>query len=60
MSKELSKKNSKDLEKDLDQKVISLRDLRFGSAHSKSRNVKEYQNTKREIARIKTAMKIKN
>lgn len=60
MSKELLKKDKKDLQKELEQKMTSLRDLRFGSAHSKSRNVKEYQNTKREIARIKTVLRAKN
>lgn len=54
--KDLNKKDKKDLEKDLGQKMLSLRDIRFGIAGSKSKNVKEYANIKKEIARIKTAL----
>ncbi len=56
MANELAKKDKKDLEKELDQKLVALRDLRFGTAHSKSRNVKERKGIKREIARIKTTL----
>jgi ribosomal protein L29 len=58
--KDLLKKDKKDLEKELGEKNISLRDLRFGVAGSKNKNVKQYSNLKKEIARIKTAISQKN
>ncbi len=58
--KDLLKKDKKDLEKELGEKNISLRDLRFGVAGSKNKNVKQYSNLKKEIARIKTALSQKN
>lgn len=59
MAKELAKKDKKDLDKELGEKLVHLRDLRFGTAHSKNRNVKEYRDTKKEIARIKTVLNSK-
>jgi len=58
--KDLIKKSKKDLEKDLNEKILSLRDLRFGVAGSKRKNVKEYSNVKKEIAKIKTVLNQKN
>ena len=55
--KDLIKKSKTDLEKMLDEKLLSLRDIRFGSAHSKSKNVKEYSSIRKEIARTKTVLK---
>ncbi len=60
MSKDLQKKNTKDLEKELAEKRVALRDIRFGAAHSKSKNVKEYAKIKKEIAVINTALNAKN
>lgn len=57
MKKQLTKKSRADLLKELDEKLLSLRDLRFGVAGSKNKNVKEQKMIKREIARIKTALK---
>jgi ribosomal protein L29 len=57
MSKELSKKSKVDLIKDLDEKRLSLRNIRFGVAGSKSKNVKEQKMIKKDIARIQTALK---
>jgi len=54
--KELLKKNTTDLKKELGQKRIALHDMRFGIAGSKGKNVKEYSNIKKEIARIMTAL----
>jgi ribosomal protein L29 len=54
MSKDNKKKE--DLIKELSEKQISLRDMRFGVAGSKSKNVKEQKKVKREIARIKTVL----
>lgn len=56
MKKEKTKKNKSDLEKDLNEKLLALRDMRFGTAGSKSKNVKEQKTIKKEIARIKTEL----
>lgn len=53
-NKELTKKNKIDLIKEIDDLRISLRDVRFGVAGSKDKNVKRYANMKKEIARLKT------
>lgn len=58
--KDLIKKDKKDLEKNLDEKRLALRNIRFGIAGSKSKNVKEYSNIKKEIARIKTILNKQN
>ena len=58
--KDLLKKEKKDLVKELGEKLIALRDIRFGIAGSKSKNVKQCSNLKKEIARIKTAIRQKN
>jgi ribosomal protein L29 len=60
MKKEISKKNNADLMKELDEKRLKLRDIRFGLAGSKSKNVKEQKMIKKEIARILTILKLKN
>jgi len=54
--KEISKKSKAELEKDLDKNRLTLRDVRFGIAGSKSKNVKEQKTLKKDIARIKTAL----
>lgn len=59
MNKELLKKSKKDLVNELNEKRVALRDMRFGVAGSKSKNVKEQKNTRREIARIKTVLNSK-
>jgi len=56
MKKEVLKKNKNELEKELDEKRLSLRDVRFGIAGSKSKNVKEQKTLKKDIPRIKTAL----
>ncbi len=56
MNKELLKKNPADLEKEIAEKRVALRDLRFGSAGSANKNVKQAANLKREIARLKTVL----
>jgi len=57
---ELNKKSETDLVKELDEKRLSLRDIRFGLAGSKNKNVKEQKMIKKDIARIHTALKILN
>jgi ribosomal protein L29 len=59
MKKEKAKNNKEGLVKDLDAKMLALRDLRFGGAHSKNKNVKQQKTIKKEIARIKTALNVK-
>lgn len=60
MAKEAAKKKREDLIKELGEKRVSLRDMRFGVAGSKSKNVKEQKTLKREIARIMTALNSAN
>jgi len=57
MKKELSKKSKTDLMKELNEKRLSLRDIRFGIAGSKNKNVKEQKMIRKAIARIHTALK---
>ncbi len=57
MKNEISKKNTEELLKELSEKVITLRDIRFGIAGSRSKNVKEVNNIKKDIARIKTEIR---
>lgn len=70
MKKELPKKNKTekktplankiDLMKELNEKRLSLHEIRFGMAGSKSKNVKEQKNIKKEIARIHTKLGMLN
>ncbi len=53
-TKELQKKNKAELVKELEEKTLALRSLRFGASGTKAKNVKEYANTRKDIARIKT------
>ncbi|MCW9054483.1 MAG: 50S ribosomal protein L29 [Candidatus Pacebacteria bacterium] len=54
---EIKKKTDKDLIKTLNEKRESLRAFRFGISGSKTRNVKEGRNTRKEVARILTELK---
>lgn len=49
-------KKKEDLIKELGEKRVVLRDMRFGVAGSKNKNVKEQKAIKKEIARILTAI----
>ncbi len=49
-------KSEKDLLKLLNEKREALRKFRFGISGSKTRNVKEGQNTRKDIARILTEL----
>lgn len=57
MTKDIQKKNKSELENLYAENVVLLRNFRFGMAHSKSRNLKEGRNLRKEIARIKTELK---
>ena len=54
---DLKKKNSNELTKDLVQKREELRLFRFGIAGSKTRNIKEGRDIRRDIARILTELR---
>ncbi len=51
---EFKNKSKKDLFKTLNDKKDALQDFRFGGAGSKSKNVKEGKNIRKDIARILT------
>lgn len=54
---DFKKKSVKDLEKLLKDKRAELRDFRFASAGSRTRNVREGRNTRKEVAQILTELK---
>ena len=54
---DLKKKNSDELTKNLVQKREELRLFRFGIAGSKTRNIKEGRDIRRDIARILTELR---
>lgn len=58
--KELNKKSIKDLQKLLLEKREELRDFRFKSAGSRTRNVREGRNARHTIARILTELNTRN
>ncbi len=51
---EFKNKSKKDLFKTLNEKKDALQNFRFGGAGSKSKNVKEGKNIRKDIARILT------
>ncbi len=55
----LKNKTDKDLIKKLEDKRKQLRAFRFGVEGSKTKNIREGRNTRREIARILTEMKLR-
>lgn len=57
--KDLIKKNTKELNTMLAEKRVALKNFRFSVAGSNTRNVKEGNGLKKDIARILTAMNIK-
>jgi ribosomal protein L29 len=58
MKKEKLKNNSGDLMKQLSEKRLHLREIRFGKAGSKSKNVKEQKMIKKDVARILTQINL--
>ena len=52
----LTTKTKEELTKDLTGKEESLRKFRFGTSGSRSKNVREGRNLRRDIARIHTAL----
>ena len=57
---DLRKKTRTDLEKILKEKREHSRDLRFGLVSGKIKNVREIRETKKDIARILTTLRITN
>ena len=57
--KELKNKTEQDLKKFIVEKREILRQFRFGSAGSKTKDVKAGHNLKKEIARIMTELNIR-
>ncbi|MEK7463825.1 MAG: 50S ribosomal protein L29 [Patescibacteria group bacterium] len=57
--KEYKNKTEQDLKKLIAEKREALRHFRFGSAGSKTKNVKIGKTTKKEIARIMTEMSLR-
>jgi len=56
MSSDLKQKSDKDLRKDLVSQKEALRNFRFGIAGSKTKNVKEGMNIRKNIARVFTEL----
>ncbi|MCB9805709.1 50S ribosomal protein L29 [Candidatus Nomurabacteria bacterium] len=54
--KNLEKKNEVDLLKELKEKREDLRHFRFGLSGSKTRDIKDGKNIRRDIARIETEL----
>jgi len=57
--KDFKKKSVNDLEKMLKEKREELRAFRFASAGSRTRNVREGRNTRKEIAQILTELALR-
>tara|TARA_B100000745_G_scaffold130817_1_gene85263 strand:+ start:17760 stop:17942 length:183 start_codon:yes stop_codon:yes gene_type:complete len=57
---DFKKKSVKDLEKFVREKREALREFRFKSAGSRTRNVREGRNTRRDIARALTERNVRN
>ncbi|OIO45735.1 MAG: 50S ribosomal protein L29 [Candidatus Nealsonbacteria bacterium CG_4_10_14_0_8_um_filter_35_10] len=57
-TEELKKKSKTDLEKLLKEKGERLRTLRFGLASGKIKNTREIRETKKDIARILTVIRM--
>ncbi len=55
--KEIINKNKAELIKELNEKRLHVKDLRFGIAGSKSKDVKEFSKIRKDVARIMTALK---
>ncbi len=55
--KDLQKKTTADLEKDLKDKRSAILNIRFGSAGAKNKDTSTVKNTRRDIARILTELK---
>ena len=57
---EITSKDLSELQRELIEKQVQLRDFRFGGAGSRVKNVKAGRNLRREIARIMTEITRRN
>lgn len=57
--KDFKKKSVKDLEKIVREKREELREFRFKNIGSRTRNVKEGRNTRKELAQILTELNVR-
>jgi ribosomal protein L29 len=57
---DLQKQSKEDLTKSLVEKRAALRGFRFGGAGSRTRNVREGRNLRKEIARILTELRARS
>lgn len=55
-AKDIRKKNSADMQKQLVELETELRDFRFGMSGGRTKNVKRARTIRKDIARIKTVM----
>lgn len=53
---DITKKSAEDLQKEIAEKREALRSFRFGGAGSRTRNVREGRNLRRDIARMMTEL----
>jgi ribosomal protein L29 len=56
---DFKKYSVEDLHKEIAEKRESLRNFRFGSAGSRSRNTREGRNLRKEVARLMTELSIR-
>jgi len=59
-AKELREKNINELNKELEEKISSVQELRFDVFVKQAKNHRELRNVKRDIARILTVISEKN
>jgi ribosomal protein L29 len=57
--KDLTNKKTEELKTMLLEKKVALRNFRFGISGSKTRNMKEGKNLRKDIARILTVLNVK-
>jgi ribosomal protein L29 len=57
--KDLTNKKTEELKTILLEKKVALRNFRFGISGSKTRNMKEGKNLRKDIARILTVLNVK-
>jgi ribosomal protein L29 len=58
--KDIMQKSEGELTKLLSESKVTLRGMRFGTAGSKGKDVKEQRNLRKNIARAFTALRMKN
>ena len=54
---DIKKQSIEDLHKEAAEKCVALRDFRFGGAGSRTRNVREGRNLRKDVARILTELR---